>query len=65
MWGEGMVTREDPLAGNDALVRSIWERLTTSAEKFNQPGVFTALIGYEWTSSPGGSNLPSFTWKGP
>jgi len=56
-WGEGMVANQDPLAGNDALTQSIWERLTTSAEKFNQPGIFTALIGYEWTSSPGGNNL--------
>ena len=57
LWGAGMSARQDPLAGNYALTHSIWERLTTSAEKFNQPGVFTALIGYEWTSSPGGSNL--------
>jgi hypothetical protein len=57
LWGAGMSARQDPLAGQDALTRSIWERLTTSAEQFNQPGVFTALIGFEWTSSPGGSNL--------
>jgi len=57
LWGSGMAARQDPLAGNEALTRSVWERLTTSAERFNQPGVFTALIGYEWTSSPGGSNL--------
>jgi len=57
LWGAGMTARQDPLAGQDALTRSIWERLTTSAEQFNQPGVFTALIGFEWTSSPGGSNL--------
>jgi hypothetical protein len=56
-WGEKMAAREDPLAGQDALTRSIWERLTGSAEAFNQPGVFTALIGYEWTSSPMGNNL--------
>jgi hypothetical protein len=57
LWGEGMVARQDPLAGQEALTRTIWERLTTSAEKFNQPGVFTALIGFEWTSSPDGNNL--------
>ena len=57
LWGSGMVARQDPRAGNDALTQSIWERLTTSAEKFNQPGVFTALIGYEWSSVPGGSRL--------
>jgi hypothetical protein len=56
-WGEKMAAREDPLAGNESLTRSIWERLTAAAEAFNQPGVFTALIGFEWTSSPGGNNL--------
>ena len=35
----------------------MWERLTSAAEKYNQPGKFTALIGFEWTSSPGGNNL--------
>jgi hypothetical protein len=57
LWGSGMLTGEDPLKGKDELTRSIWERLTSSAEKFNEPGKFTALIGYEWTSSPGGNNL--------
>ena len=55
--GEGMEVREDPLKGNDALTRTVWERITTSVEKFNEPGKFTALIGLEWTSSPGGNNL--------
>jgi len=57
LWGRYMADRDDPLKGNDALTRSVWERLTSYAEEYNQPGVFTALIGYEWTSSPGGSNL--------
>jgi hypothetical protein len=35
----------------------MWERITTYAEQFNQPGVFTAMIGFEWTASPGGNNL--------
>jgi len=56
-WGEGMSARKDPLAGNEALTRTMWERLTAAAEQFNEPGKFTALIGYEWTSSPGGNNL--------
>jgi hypothetical protein len=56
-WGERMGARDDPLAGNDDLTRSMWERLTDAAEEHNQPGRFTALIGYEWTASPGGNNL--------
>jgi len=56
-WGKGMETRQDPLKGSEAITRSMWERLTTFAEKYNQPGKFTALIGFEWTSSPDGNNL--------
>jgi len=56
LWGGYMSRREDPL-DDDALTRSIWERITGFAEEFNQPGVFTAFIGFEWTSSPGGNNL--------
>ena len=57
LWGEGMSTRKDPLAGQEALTRSMWERLTEAGEKFNEPGKFTALLGFEWSSSPGGNNL--------
>lgn len=57
LWGDGMSARKDPLKGSEALTRTMWERLTAAAEKFNEPGNFTALIGFEWTSSPGGNNL--------
>ena len=33
--------------------QSIWERVVAGAERENTPGVFTAFIGYEWTSSTG------------
>jgi hypothetical protein len=39
------------------VMKSVWEQYTTSAEKYNEPGRFTAMIGYEWTSVPGGNNL--------
>jgi len=57
LWGKGMSARKDPLAGEEELTRSIWEKITAAAEKYNEPGRFTALIGFEWTSSPGGNNL--------
>ena len=37
--------------------RSIWERVIDIASEYNQPGVFTAFNGYEWTSAPNGNNL--------
>ncbi len=39
------------------VMKSVWERYTATAEEYNEPGVFTAMIGYEWTSVPGGNNL--------
>jgi len=46
----------DPLAGT-GMDRNMWERMTAAAEQHNEPGAFTALIGYEWTSGPSGNNL--------
>jgi len=39
------------------IFRSVWQRSTAVAEEYNDPGTFTALIGYEYTSLPGGNNL--------
>ncbi len=56
-WGaEAMLPRTDPI-DDPQLVRSIWEQITASADRFNDPGIFTAFIGYEWTSTPDGNNL--------
>jgi hypothetical protein len=38
-------------------VRSVWERFLATADEYNEPGRFTAFIGYEWTSTEGGNNL--------
>jgi Protein of unknown function (DUF3604) len=37
--------------------RSAWETTVKAADKYNDPGRFTAFIGYEWTSNTGGNNL--------
>ncbi len=45
------------LAGNADAAWSAWRDILANAERHNQPGHFTALIGYEWSSTPKGSNL--------
>jgi len=39
------------------IARTVWNAYTKTAEQFNDPGHFTALIGYEWTSLIQGNNL--------
>ena len=39
------------------IARTVWNSYTRIAEDFNDPGRFTALISYEWTSLVQGNNL--------
>jgi len=39
------------------LKRSVWQDVVETADAYNRPGRFTALIGYEWTSMINGDNL--------
>ena len=46
-----------PVFDNETAKQDIWAEITLIADRYNQPGVFTPLIGFEWTSMPGGDNL--------
>ena len=39
------------------LRQSMWERFIKTADQHNEPGKFTALYAYEWTSIPNGANM--------
>ena len=56
IWGEALIAAKDPLKGMP-MARTAWQRITAAAEKYNEPGRFTAFIGYEWSSAPEGNNL--------
>ena len=46
-----------PVFDATKLTAAAWAHATAAAEKWNEPGVFTTLHGFEWTSAPGGNNL--------
>ena len=46
-----------PVFDASKLTSGAWAHAVAAAEKWNQPGVFTTLHGFEWTSAPGGNNL--------
>jgi hypothetical protein len=37
--------------------KSVWQETINAAEKYNNPGKFTAFIGFEWTSLVKGNNM--------
>jgi len=39
------------------LYKNLWERVIDDAEAYNDPGRFTAFIGFEWTSLIQGNNM--------
>ena len=52
----GSLAGDAPPIKSDRLVKTAWQKYTALADKYNEPGRFTALIGYEWTAI-GGYNL--------
>ena len=53
----GKIPREIMSLPGTGPYRSTWEVMIKAAEEANDPGHFTAMIGYEWTSTTNGNNL--------
>jgi hypothetical protein len=50
------LSKKDPPFRNDKAVRNAWNIYTALADKYNDPGRFSAIIGFEYTTM-GGNNL--------
>jgi len=42
---------------NKDISRSVWGEIMAASDRHNEPGKFTAFMGWEWSSTPGGANL--------
>ena len=51
------VTGNKPRMENEEFTKTVWEGIIDAAETHNEPGRFTALIGYEFSAFPNGNNL--------
>jgi hypothetical protein len=53
----GTISKNQELMKIPELEQTIWDKVCDVADQYNHPGVFTAFIGYEWTSLLSGNNL--------
>jgi hypothetical protein len=51
------VTGNKPRMNNPEFSMNVWKSIIDAAEAHNEPGRFTAFIGYEWSPFPNGNNM--------
>ena len=56
-FGDAIQSSDSDLRTPAQIVRTVWDEVSARADRYNVPGRFTALIGYEWTSMITGDNL--------
>lgn len=56
-FSQGEFPKELESLPGTSLYRNTWDGIIEAAEQANDPGHFTAFIGYEWTSLDKGNNL--------
>lgn len=56
-FGTGTISKAIMPVPGTAPYRGAWQKAVKAAEEANEPGRFTAFIGFEWTSNTGGNNL--------
>jgi len=49
--------KHPPFFAGEETVKSAWQFNIDAAQRHNDPGTFTALIGFEWSGAPNGGNL--------
>jgi hypothetical protein len=42
---------------SEEMTRTVWDEFIEIADSYDDPGHFSAMIGFEWTSTPNGDNL--------
>jgi len=56
-FGKGEIPKAIFPVPGTAAYQGAWENVIKAADDANDPGRFTAFIGFEWTSNTGGNNL--------